>query len=142
MPDDNNSYDELHFTDCYLGAPEITEQKITVSIRNLGVFPGHPLNQSTSMLWVPNCRLVFEGVQKSTRTITEYKSDPTQDAFRSPYTLNDGPFQYVITNSQKDYRLEGISETPLAWVDWCIVAVSYHLEFITPGAPQTRTSVS
>lgn len=122
-----NYYDAIHPTECFLEEPQISGGTMVIPARNIGIFPGHPLNSASTPIFLAQCRLVYTGVKSSVRTIHEYAGDPKQDGFMPPRTVHDGPF--ISTSGQtKLFELEGTLERPFAWVDWDIESTTFHLE--------------
>jgi hypothetical protein len=108
---------------------EIDEFGIVIEIHNLGVFPPHALNPPKEGMFLPQCRLVFEGVKKSERVIYEYLTDEKTPGIKPSYVVVDGPFSNPLEeNPSATYSLEGILKKPLAWVDWTIESNSFYLE--------------
>jgi hypothetical protein len=122
--DDNNMYDSV---ECNLKPPLIEGNQITVGIENLGIMPEHPLNSSESLLYVKNCQLIFEGVVRSERIVSEYAGHPRHDGFKPPQKVVDGPFR-PNNKATVTFRLGGVLQAPLSWVDWEIQCVSFYLE--------------
>jgi hypothetical protein len=120
-------YDKLDFFDSYLERPEIHDGRIIIPMRDLGVFPDHPLNHSNTVLTLPKCRLFFDRVTRSERIIHEYADSPQINQFKSPRKVVDISVDYDSEESHEFY-LEGRSDQPPSWVEWTIRCVSFSLE--------------
>lgn len=44
---------------------------LLIPINNLGILPGHPLNDGDEIIYLPKCLLIFDGVKKSLLQIIE-----------------------------------------------------------------------
>jgi hypothetical protein len=117
-------FDELHFTESFLGEPLWQSEAMTIAVRHLYVCAGHP---EADQMRPRSGRLIFGEVASSTRTVYEYLGDPHQGAFRPGYVLED-------TGTPREgadlrvYRFGGVRESPRAWLEWTIVAGSFELE--------------
>lgn len=124
-----NSYEFIHFFDCFLKPPQIHLNKIIIPAQNIGVFPGHPLNSSSKPIFLDNCLLIFDKVSKSKRTIYEYIGDPACDGFKPAKTIID-----ILQspeppgNETRVLHLEGVLEEPFSWVDWTIECKNFIFE--------------
>lgn len=123
-----NYFEQLDFFDCYVGEPIVEQGTLSVSVRKLGIFPGHPLNLGDEIFILPLCRLIFNGVQKSERVIREYIGEPSQGKFKDAIRIVDGPFVMTVAKRTRIFALEGVLDDIPSWVDWEIEAESFVLE--------------
>lgn len=122
-------FDELEFWDsCYFGKPLIKNTQLIIPSRNIGLYEGHPLNNTGQFMILQSGKLIFSGIQRSQRIIGEYLGEPKSGrGFKPSYTIADGPFPKIDEPITK-FFLEGILEEPLSYVTWEIESVSFHLE--------------
>ena len=73
----------------------------------------------------------YIGVQKTSRTVTEYIGDPKDNPdFKETYVVEDIQETDKGVNGMK-YYIEGITTfNPIAWLDWEIVAINHEVESI------------
>lgn len=122
-----DDYELLDFFDCDLENPTFGPNTVTVGVRNLGVLSGHALNATDTMIVLPHCHLIFEGVTRSERVVYEYDGDRRTGPFRPAYRVIDGPFSLSSLKATREFGLEGGLTDPGAWVDWTIHGVSCSL---------------
>jgi hypothetical protein len=122
-------FDRLFLTDSTFGEPQIVGQRLAIPFRGLGLMPGHPLNTTNQVSYLPQGRLVFDRVRSSQRTISEYLRSPSENAFKPERTvITDGPFP-PVTEPLRRFELEGVSERPPGWIaEWTIEAALFQLE--------------
>lgn len=122
-------FEQIFFTESTTGQPIICDGTMRVSVRGLFVLRGHPLLQEGDgpyQGW-----LVFDGVNSSKRTVTEYDQENGTDSrprFKAMYEVVDGPFPTPTCGELQDFGFETMQEKPEAWVDdWVIQANSFTL---------------
>jgi len=140
-----NYFDYLFFTECYLGDWSLQKNLVfqakkgfmfkdwclLIPINNLGILPGHPLNDRDEIIYLPKCLLIFDGVKKSLLQITEYvENPPGSNNFLPP---NNQPPTVIEDSFMSDrpvtlFEIEGIYMHQLAWIDWEIESASFSLE--------------
>lgn len=115
-------FEQLHFTESNLGAPVFGAGSMKVPVTGLLTLKGHPLNDGTFRPLAGN--LVFIGVTKSIRKLTEYIGDPKHpQGFKDERVVAD-----LDVHAQPEgtrFMLEGILQEPVAWVDWEVVAAGF-----------------
>ena len=126
----SNHFDLVHFTECEFEKPVIFGGKIMIPTHNIGLLPSHPLNQSSEVIFLQSCCLIFEGVKKSVRNLTGYVEEtPGSNKFipceEMQRTIIDDRFTQGKAVSL--YELEGVFKNPLEWVDWEIESASFYL---------------
>lgn len=127
----SKNFDLIYFSNCNLEKPLISESKIVIPAREIGLLPGHPLNPNRDMIFLAKSYLIFDGVQKSVRQLTGYVEDPPGSHHYKPLEDNskiviDENF-YPVSQPVNLFGLEGAFEEPLEWVDWEIESVSFYL---------------
>lgn len=127
----SNHFDLVHFTECEFEKPVIFGEKIMIPTHNIGLLPSHPLNQSSEVIFLQSCCLIFEGVKKSVRHLTGYVEEtPGSNKFipceEMQRTIIDDKFTSV-DEPVTLYELEGVFKNPLEWVDWEIESASFYL---------------
>jgi len=123
-------FDHIFTEDCDLSNPKIDASTLVICVRNIGVIVGHPLHdngKSRGVQYFNSGHLIFEGVVASTREISEYEINPTVNKFKPKRLIQDGPFP-ALTGSTEAFRFMGILDSPRAWTDWSVVAISFSLE--------------
>jgi hypothetical protein len=117
-------FDELHFTESFLGEPAWNAGRMVVAVRQLYLCGSHPMADERTPR---SGRLTFGGVARSTRTVHEYAGDPHDGIFRPAFMLEEsGPGG--DGDHLDDYRFGGVREDPPAWLEWMIRAGSFTLE--------------
>jgi hypothetical protein len=117
-------FEEIHFTESFLAAPEWRGTEMLVAARDLYLCGDHPLadeRQPRSGV------LIFGDVARSTRTIYEYKADGSTGRFHPAYAVEDGGTR-EDGDDLTDYRFGGMLEEPHAWIEWTIRARWFDLE--------------
>ncbi|MFD1840614.1 hypothetical protein [Paracidovorax cattleyae] len=115
-------FDELHFAESNLGTPIFEVGSMKIPVTGLLTLRGHPLNDGTFRPLTG--KLVFIGVTKSVRKLTEYIGDPKQpQGFKDERIVADLDVQ--AQPEGKRFLLEGILQEPVAWVDWEVVAAGF-----------------
>ena len=127
----SNHFDLLHFTECIFEKPVIIGAKIIIPTHQIGLLPSHPLNQTSELIFLPQCCLIFEQVKKSVRQLTGYvEESPGSGEFKpSPdlkRTVIDDSFP-IVDEPVNLFEIEGIFQNPLEWVDWEIESVAFYL---------------
>jgi hypothetical protein len=118
-------FDELHFTECFLGEPEWRGGAMVAQVRDLFACGDHPLAGEDQPL---AGRLVFGGVARSTRSFYEYVRDPGGGTgFRPGCVIEDGGTGEA-DRDLTDYRFGGVREQPRGWMEWRVWARSFELE--------------
>jgi hypothetical protein len=118
-------FDKLHFTECRLGVPQRISKKLIIPVRNLLPLKGHPLSDGN--IKMISGKLIFIDASKSVRRIIEYIGDPqSPDGFKDEYSIED-LYEIRAAGQGALYLIEGISDQPLAWTDWEIVAKGFEL---------------
>lgn len=101
----------------------------TLRVRAYRVHPGksYPIEGEFTPL---SGTLVFRDVVSSTRNVTEYVGSPKSgDGFKEPYKVTDICRNVEPTRDFRQYRLEGLLRSPMAWIDdWLVVARSFEFE--------------
>ena len=124
------NFGRLHFTEATFGAITLDGDVLRIEVRGLPLLGDHPL--ATEDLGVVAGDLVFKGVSRSRRTISEYIGDPkAPDGFKPRRELVD--VDRARVSGQQEYVFEGVQTTPVAWVDWVIVANQFELQVKTLG---------
>jgi hypothetical protein len=134
-------FEWLYFTEAHFGAPRIVGQTITIPVKNLPLFPPHPLvkdgndraiKQHPALGGVVDGLLVFRGVSSSKRKIYKARDIP-------PDLIVDVDTP-MSNESQRIYSFEGrlnerITIASSEWqlqddvgVDWDILAHSFELQ--------------
>lgn len=118
-------FEDLHFTESHLGPPRVEGGVLKVPVSGLLTLRGHPLCDGT--LNPISGYLVFNGVSRSVRKITEYIGDPRNPlGFKEEYEMED-----VLPIGQDAggtiYLFEGIMREPVAWVEWEVRAKGFEL---------------
>ena len=118
-------FNNLHFTECRLGQPVVENNTVKVRVSNLFIMKGHPL--STEGVSLVSGVLVFVGASRSIRKLAEYIGDPKNpDGFKDEYSLTD--IEEVGGDERAElFRMEGVAEQPLAWIEWEIRARQFQL---------------
>lgn len=122
-----DDYELLDFFDCDLEHPTVGPDTVTVGVRNLEVLPGHALNATDTVIFLPHCHLIFAGVTRSERVVYAYDGGRRTGPFRPAYRVIDGPFSLSSLKETREFGLEGVLTDPVAWVDWTIHGVSCSL---------------
>src|SRR5262249_53769497 len=118
-------FESLFFTEATFGSPTIIGSTMTVPVEGVLPLRGYSPAKENRMM---SGRMVFEGVERSRRTVVEYIGDPRHpDGFKEPYVVEDA-FDSKIEGVTYEYAFEGVQEKPRAWVDWVISAKRF--EFI------------
>ena len=121
-------FEELDFFECYLREPVIIDRAMKVEVPNLGLFPEHPLNSSTTIAYLETGTLVFTDVVKSVRIVHAYVGEPQAGEFKAPATVvNRSPIVPIAADTRV-FAFEGVFDAPVAWIDWTVAASSFHLE--------------
>ena len=118
-------FDELHFTECFLGEPEWSGDAMVVPVRAVFACGEHPLSAEDQPL---SGRLVFGAVARSTRTFYEYVDEPGGGTGFRPGSIvieDGGPGE---AEGLIDYRFGGVREDPRGWMEWTVWARSFALE--------------
>ncbi|MDQ1835533.1 hypothetical protein [Massilia scottii] len=121
----NGYFESLHFTECRLGQPMVENDTLQVRVSNLHIMKGHPLcTQGSSLV---SGVLMFIGIKRSIRKVTEYIGDPKNpDGFRDEYLITD--IEEVDIGGAEVFLMEGVTEQPSAWIDWEIRASRFELQ--------------
>ena len=117
-------FEEIHFTESFLAAPQWRGSEMIVAARALYLCGDHPLADERRPR---SGRLIFGDVARSTRTISEYTGLPGRDAFRPSYVVEDGGTRGE-GDDLTEYRFGGVAEEPHAWLEWTIRARWFDLE--------------
>ena|SRR2546423_10324517 len=123
-------FGKIFTEDCDLSNPKIDASKLVICVRNIGVISGHPLHDkrtSKAIKYFNSGHLIFEGVEASMREIAEYEISPKVNKFKPKRSIQDGPFPEV-TGPTEVFRFMGVLDSPRAWTDWTVVAISFSLE--------------
>lgn len=122
-------FDELEFWDTtYFGKPIVKDTKLIIPARNIKLYEDHPLNTKGEPILLTKSNLIFSGVQKSERVISEYIGTPKSgQGFKPSYKVVDGLFAKTNEPTNSFY-LEGILEEPLSYVTWEIESSFFYLE--------------
>ena len=137
------NFDRLYFTEAHFGTPKIAGQTITIPVRNLPVFPPHPLvkDGDDKAIWqhpalggVVNGLLVFRGVSLSKRKMANYIGDPMSSEWSSERGFSED-YEIIDINandnreSLNQYSFEGrLDEPPAVIAYWDIIARSFELQ--------------
>jgi hypothetical protein len=120
------NFEHLHFTESRLGSPVVEGRTMRVPVHNLLPMMGHPL--MTNGVQLITGTLVFHGVSKSRRSLTEYVGNPKNpEGFKDEYSVEDLPSLTDEFGFHRAYLFEGVYENPVAWVDWDVLAESFEL---------------
>lgn len=127
----SNHFNLIYFTNCNLEKPLISESKIVIPVRELGLLPGHPLNSKGDMIFLEKSYLIFDEVKKSIRELTGYVEYPLgshhfKPVESTPKIIIDDNF-IVVNKPGNIFGLEGVLEDTLEWVDWEIESASFYL---------------
>ena len=98
-----------------------------ISVTGMITLKGHPLNEGTFRPLAGN--LVFIGVTKSIRKLTEYIGDPKHpQGFKDERVVADLDMQAQA--EAKQFMLEGILQEPVAWAEWEVVAAGFEFHAV------------
>jgi hypothetical protein len=125
-------FDKIFSEDCNLSNSKVEGCTIVICVRNIGVIFGHPFYEKVSsgaVKYFPSSHLIFEGVESSLREIFEYEISPKVNKFKPRRIIQDGPFPRV-EGPKESFRFMGVLDSPRAWTDWTVVAVSFRLEIL------------
>ncbi len=111
-------YDYLDFTYCSYGTPQIESSTIRVPIHELWVLAGFPGYAEDT--YYNECTIVFEGINSSKRTVSEY-ADHNRTTIRRTYIVEDGPF-LSTTGESYPCLISGVFPSLNAWIEWEIQA--------------------
>jgi hypothetical protein len=121
-------FDELHFTESNISGFEFLGNDLIIHIESgLAIYGEHPLSDSQTMS--EPCHLIFKNVIFSERTLNIYAGDPKIDGFKGRQKIIDDVNQ--AANDKKNYQeysIEGVLQTPKAWVTWDIVAEEFYID--------------
>ena len=121
----SKGFDFLHFTECLIHGFSVEENSICLDISNVYLLNEHP--QFVAGQSSLKGKLCFEKVLSSKRGITEYIRDSSGNvSYKDEYIVED-----VLPNKnigKNEYFIEGILESPEAWLDWRIVADTFYFE--------------
>lgn len=124
-----DNFDKLFFTESVLGAPAINGNALSIPVTGLFPLKGYPLPEK---IGIPLAGLlVFHGVTSSRRKLTEYIGNPQKpDGFKGEYEVIDISSNVDLSGKYQTFLFEGLMESPVAWVDWDVIAESFefHLE--------------
>ncbi|MBD1927911.1 hypothetical protein H6F74_16910 [Trichocoleus sp. FACHB-90] len=117
--------------------PIIMCSKIVILTHKIGILPGHTLNTTDDVIFLPECNLIFEGVKRWVRHETRYVeelsgSNRFQPKETRQETVPDDLFSIFAPPPVTLFEIEGIFKNPLRWVDWEIESISFGLEVLTP----------
>jgi hypothetical protein len=119
-------FDELHFTECFLGEPEWLGDAIVVPVRAVFACGDHPLAGEDQPM---AGRLVFAAVARSTRAFYEYADAPGGGTgFRPGCVVIEDGGTGEADQGLSDFRFGGVREQPRGWLEWRIWARSFALE--------------
>ena len=120
------NFNNLHFTEARFGTPEVNGRTISIPVQGLLPMMDHPLMADGVQLL--SGKLIFRGVAKSKRSLTEYIGNPKNpEGFKDEYTVDDLPPLSDEVGACRMYLFEGVLEKPMSWVDWDILAESFEL---------------
>ena len=121
------NFELMHFTESNIGKVHIHGNDLTVPVENIFVLGSHPLCERGAGPY--SGKFVFHNVHSSKRELTEYIGDPKNpEGFKDPYVVEDISEKLEGLERCKEYAFEGITDDPVAWVDWCIKAESFEFE--------------
>jgi hypothetical protein len=115
-------FDELHFTECFLGEPEWRGDAMVAAVRAVFACGEHPLAGEGQPL---AGRLVFAAVDRSTRTFYEY-ADGRTGLRPGCVVIEDGGAGGAADLT--DYRFGGVREDPRGWIEWTVRARGFEFE--------------
>lgn len=116
-------FEELHFTESKLGPPMLDARTMKISVTGVLPLKNYPMNNDT--FHPLSGDLVFIGVTKSTRKVTEYIGDPKHpQGFKEERVVVDIDVSPDEPNATR-FMLEGILQEPVAWVEWEVVAAGF-----------------
>ncbi len=124
-------FDDLHFSDCYLSAPQFAGDELIVPVRVLFVVRDGATLRDPMIKTGPYAGLmVFRGAVRAEQRISEYLDQPRKGmGFKTPRTLAYG----AGPPAQPQYRFDGVQLEPVrAWIDWVVCA--QHFEFRDDGS--------
>lgn len=116
-------FEELHFTESNLGAPALGAGTMRIPVSGLLPLKGHPLDDGTFRPLAGD--LVFVGVTKSARKLTEYIGNPKHPQGFKPERLVVDVDSPAAQADGAQFLFEGILQEPAAWVDWEVVAAEF-----------------
>jgi hypothetical protein len=116
-------FEEIHFTESFLAAPEWRGTEMVVAARDLYLCGDHAVADERRPR---SGLLIFGDVARSTRTVYEYTGD-RGNPHRPPYGVEDGGTR-EDGEDLEDYRFGGMLEHPHAWAEWTIRARWFDLE--------------
>lgn len=112
-------FEYLDFTYSSYGEPTITDAYIRVPVRELWVLKGFPDHEQDTYYLTGS--VVFEGIARSRRRISEYTSLARQE-FKAECIVEDGPFAEVNIAEVYSCYIVGVFYVSNTWVDWDIIA--------------------
>ena len=118
-------FDELHFTECFLGEPEWRGPDMIVPVRAVFACGEHPLAGDDQP---PAGRLVFGAAARSARTFYEYVDDSGRIGFRPGCVVIEDGGSGDRDRDLIDYRFGGVREAPRGWLEWTVRARGFALE--------------
>ena len=130
-------FENIFSSDCHLSDPKITDARLVVCVRDIGVIAGHPLYEKighSAIRFFRNGHLIFDGVEASLRELTEFIGNPKDRVFSEPRLIKDGPFP-KRSQPTMVFRFEGAPNLPYSWVDWTVIAASFSLEILDSREP-------
>lgn len=127
-----NPYSSLNNQQKYI----IIGAEIVIVTRQIGILPGHPLNKTDDVIFLPQCNLIFNGVKSSVRHVTRYVEElPGANKFKPEEAQKETVTDVIFLTFDRPvtlFEIEGIFKNPLRWVDWEIESISFGLEVLTP----------
>lgn len=130
-------FEKLFSTDCQVSDPITGQSRLVVSVSGLGVIAGHPLYEKVghgAIRYFRAANLIFDGVEESTRELTDVSGTAPDVKFSKPYIVKDGPFARSL-RAACVFQFEGVHATSGAWVDWIVRANSFALEVLDGREP-------
>lgn len=111
-------FDHLDFFDANVGNIRVLTDLVEIHVSNVAPSANCPKEAAPSDRF--NCVLIFRGVTRSDRIIIKYVDAGLN--FEKPITVHDVVSKDPLPGS-RIYELEGVLESPHAWIEeWKIVA--------------------
>ncbi len=110
-------FDKINFSEVNIDPPVFDGDKLVIKIHNVTLVS----DNGYSLKFIGSAFLIFYGVVKSTRKISEYIGDPKKDGCKESYYKDDVVYSNSDLEGKVVYEFEGFLTNPLAWIgSWII----------------------
>lgn len=117
------NFNKLFFTESTLGNPNVDAEILSIPVEGIFFLKGYPFLGGEIPL---SGLFLFRGVMSSRRKMTEYIGDPKEpDGFKDEYEIVDVELDEDFSKNYQIFSFEGLMKSPVAWVDWDIIAESF-----------------